>query len=913
MLHGELYKQVSRLRELTGQKNSNVQHALEVKTVDDGTLQLLQQSIRRHPCIYHFSCTDAEAENLFFEKIKAAFSSSATLTGAGKVLEWINKLSEDLEVERLTSVVTDPHRTIERYSEEFLHKLGFHGKPKYSQNDFSYSSPWNVWLLLLSGPLVQRHFVEDEKGPLEIANSTSKTRRFTVLLESDILNVDAWTGLLNEIDGFPLAAVRSIWLLALYYFPSCGTLCLWYLRKEISELSHSPSLSQCLSEDDAKKAFKSCSRILGTFYRHLPLCLDCRLYELFFAFLQQHVEPDQVSLLELYRVTLQRDVGEHLSSTPIWHGYIALKCTSIANSHDRREWKKKILLRMLQTPLKDLDEVKKSYDYFIVSEYRGRLSPEEKGEVEKSYNRSRAAAQELSKMMQIVRSLTEGSLFLPRPINLDSKLEGSQSEMELWVGWQGVLEYVKRRFVLHESLLDFERYLRFLFMRASFFPFQIDSWSDIAECCKVIQFPGMESHRGASILNRVEKLSLLFMYNELGIQLLQVDLVKKFNHDASQCAMLLKEALLFHRKQLRFEIKIGCPDIDTSIEHLQAICVLGVAWMNLPRKQNTRYHVRLVARHIIHSVHFLTLSIALTREMIKSDRLTEIRRIFQPFHTFCFQWIELELIKNKAVDEALIILMQWKEQIALLLKSLTKRICITAEFFGADELFLKSCGTIVQAAPEKFDEVVLVASDLKNIIQSNNIKNEVFLNLFDDMMYEHFSALNLKTVSAPFQAPGRARLRCQFSAPQRVESFFLIPDSEFLHPLSHVYLNENSKQIHKTDDFAFPEEGLWNTPAAVSNGLKYQKRRARDEDSTSSKKFRPENQNFLPVLNKATDLLSLDTLLEAGANAPSLPLNQLQKIIQRMPNEYQYCSNTLLNKKISATWLQSTLEKCHGL
>lgn len=911
MLHGELSKLVNRLRSITGQRVTDAQQAEITKTVDDSVLQLLEQSLRRHPCIDHFSKTSEEAKNSFFDQLKESITTSSSSTGLQELFEWINTTSDELELERLYLVFEKPEEVVKDCSLNYLEKLGYDAKPKYSQNSLSYACPWNVWLNLLSGPLVNFNFSKYERGDMKVTNSTPNIRKCISIIQNDIHDAVAWTSLLHEIDGFPLAAVRSVWLAALYFFPSCAGLAMWYIRKEIADSKNFSPLSKCLSEDDAKKSFKSSFRILNVFYRHLPLCLDCRLYEIFFDFVQENIQPDKSAILELYRICLQRDVGEQLGSTNIWNGYINCK-TGSSNEYGRRnEWKKKILRRMLQTPLRDLDKVKEAYDQFLSTDYR--IAPEEKAESEKSYNRSRSAAQELSKLFSATRLRDHVSaLFLPRPIKLE-KLEGTQNEIEIWGGWHQIIEYVRRPALSSGSARDTERLIKFLFMRASLFPYQVDSWSDIAFLCTSNSY-ALEPHKKSAIIKRVLELSSLFLYNELAIQLLQVNFVYASTSRSEDCFARFKDALLYHSEEVVHYIRDGITDREAPALHLESICVLAVAWMKLPQKESNPFHIRLVSRFVLHTVDFLSLSIKLLRKFTTSEIHIEPTKIFLPFHTFCHNWIELELVRNKAVEESFLILKQWKEFISRLVNSTRKRN-YSAEACGADELFIRSCVTLVQACPSKVRDVTEMVLNLVDQIQSTNTMQNVFFHLCDQMLYDFYSSPAFDDIEYSYLDAGHRRLLCSRSAPQRVDSEVFGGRMPFLSSTLFYLqdLSEGSIKEPEQMEITYPEEGLWSrTQPEVAPPRLYNRKRNREENAPLEKRARPDIQSNRAVLNLWKEDFTLASLLQLPSD--TVPVHQLERLIKALPFEYQYFdASPIDDQQVSVSWLLSLLEKTEGL
>lgn len=936
MLHSELSKLVGQLRSLTVQRIPDVQDTPILKTVDEARLQILQQSLRRHPCIYHYSRTVEEGQSILLDQLRECmFHLSLPVKGIGDTLEWINLLMEELEIERLGCVFSDPSTVVESYSQSLLEKLGCEQKPEYSQNDLSSACPWNVWLLLLSGPLARTPSLMYSRAAPKIANSTSNIRKNLLLLEEDVYDVDAWKRLLHEIDGFPLGTVRSVWLAATYFFPSCGTLVLWYLRKEILDCKSITSLSQSLSDDDARTAYKQYLRVLNTFYRHLPLCFDCRLYELFFGFIQEFIDPDKNSVIELYRIALHRDVGEHLLSTALWQGYITWKLPSISDMTERCEWKKNILLRMLKTPLKDLDSIKEMYDAFLLTEYRGRSTVEEKIESEKCYNRSRVAAQEISKFLSPIRMATEKNLFLPRPIRLENTAERHQYELDIWVHWYNILEYVKRPLSpgIGNSKADGERFLRFLFMRASCFPYQLDSWSDIATLCEdknsgkedmmVIPDPQRKMH----VLRRVFHLSSFFLFHDLGMQLIQVDIASKCVSACDRAVPLLKEALLYHHKEVVVGIKHECPHLNVILEHLKSIAVLAISWMRLPLKQHNKFYIRLIARYVLHNVDFLSLCLGVIRTLLQSNRKVPLKVVFEPFHQFCYHWIELELVRNKATTEALMILTQWREPIALLLKSSNKIKC-TAEECGADELFIKSCILIANASPQTRSSVISIADSLKVVIEERKVEERVFLRLYEQMLYIFFSPLVYQeTCGRSVSETIQQRLLCKLSSPQRLNTTIFATSSVLTHfnfcrkTSGHKNsLIDSNKEPRGANEIIFPEESLWGNPdikPLISSRVfaRNNKRNPpRNEDTQSDKRQKTKIiTNVTPILNVSVALQNLDELLSGPSKNTSFPVNKVESLIHHLPSIYTYNPPITENKEISLPWILRTMGACERL
>lgn len=904
----ELSKLVQRLRELTGQCFTDIQRVGYHKTISDDSIQFFQQSLRRHPCLFHFGRSKDEEKSIFFTQLKECVTAPPCNNEHSKTLEWINALSDDLELERLSFVFSDPQSFNETCIFNFLEELGYEQKPDYNQNDLSYASPWNVWLPLLSGPLVSYQFRDDKRAIVTVPNATLTMKKHLGEINLNAHNVAAWKLLLREADSFPLAVVRSLWLAALYFFPSCGTLVGWYLRKEIDELSTMQKLSACLSEDDAKKVFKSSIRILNCFYRHLPLCFDCRLYEMFFEFIQTVVEPDVSSLEELYRVALHRDVGDHILSTNIWTGYVAIKASCFQDINTKREWKKKIYHRMLQTPLVGLERVKEAYDTFTTSEYRGRITPEEKYDIEKAYNRSRSAATDLAKLMTdagvCLDQQAETGLLLPKPVLIDEILSVSHSEIDVWAAWFNIIQTVKRSVSSSADTRQFERVLKFLFMRAAVFPFQLDSWFDIVFYCRASR-NSIDQQRKVSILKRVVNFTSLFMHRELCIQLLQVDIAASYLKNQN-VSLLLRKALHFHCDEvLCFIGGTGCSH-QMAAEHLRSICILLVTWMKIQLTQGSRFHVRLIARYALHNIDFLSLSMGATRRLLKGEDPSLVSRMLHPFHVFCCHWIRLEILRNKAVDECLIILARWKDHILLLLKSLSKLHC-SAECCGADELFIDCCRFVVKAEPSSMQTVMALVLDLENSVKGNEIEGKTFLPLVERMKYSLFAAPALQDMEDTLSAS--TPLNCQFASPQRIDTNLFWSKST-----SHEFTNANWMKVVTTPsnstEIKFPEESLWVTPTHPDSATFFSKRKRDDESCKDQKRFCVECPGY--VLNLSTNILSLEELVEQWTKGSHVSLKKLEGCITQLPGLFEYVPELSTGKRTSSQWILSALEQCDG-
>lgn len=741
---------VDRLRSVTGHATqSKPTVALPLaKKIDEASALIAQQSLRRHPAMEWLPASRTDADRGLLSQLRESEDADpAAGSGGSNIMELllaINQMADELEAERLSCVFADVASVTAAGRGELLGQLGLEDAPRLDQNLESHPSPWNVFFTLQAGPLFDSEFASlpsDEPGgvagatagqstagghfhrraDLRVPNATLAVMGYTQRIHDNVYDTEAWQRLFTAIGQFPIASVRQVWQAALHTFPTSATLAVEYLRREFAEVRVMPRLRDCAEEDDVKAVLKATLRVLNAFYRHLPITFSTDLYELFFTFAQERVEPDAGSLDALYRCCLRRDVGHVPSSTKLWVQYLEWRATTFTDAMRRRDWVKEMYLRILQIPLLRLDDVKASFEKFVSVDLKGRFQFDEKIEMEKRFTRAKAEAIEIEALMTLTRvtgvpprlhpaaiqTAQPPRLLLPRRL---AALDGSGAavgwsladlELELWAAWQSLMERVARPFwtAARSELRHYSRCRNFLLMRACLFPHQIDSWTSLVFFALHKQPALGEVERAATArealacalgftrTSRLRSVARLFAAHVHATDL----------HQPEVASLLLRNALLASRSSVLAMVRVDsrvseCRDI---LQHLEEILSLGINWMRLGVD---RFHVSMVARFVMHNVELLSLTMAAIKALIKGGKVTEPTALLRPFNTFCHEWIRLELVRNRNAAAGLTILVAWKEHLLMMVKSAKGRGWRLTDC-GVDELFFRASAMLAEADP----------------------------------------------------------------------------------------------------------------------------------------------------------------------------------------------------------------------
>lgn len=740
---------VSRLRSITGYtavtaSPSPKPAALAAeKQVSSDSLLFLQQSLRRHPCFGVFGLSRSEVDcQLLKELDDAAAAPAASVDEAPVAVAWrlfSNEVAETLEVERLSGVFSDPAQRLEKAREALFTRLGVQSAPLLSQIGDSYPCPWNVLATLENGILfTQDDFCEFAKAQMRVPNATTGILLQVQRVYEDTYNTLAWLQLLHQMMRFPVASVRTVWQAALYHFPTAAPLACVYVRLELAALAKKARLDACRAEADAKEVYRDYLRLLNVFYRHLPLTFSCELYSLFFTYVTEYIQPDNTSLDLLFRTCLRRDVGMLPQSTKLWRHYLSWRPATIRDHTRRREWRKRMFHRILAIPLANLDEVKKEYDLFLETDYRGRVAPDEKTEVEKRLERVKATADRLLHEMKffyptewdaVSQTVTfPHTLYLARPLTVDGPLDPSsikeavlsRIEMDLWTTWYSLLQSTRSPLFpgVGGDVLHYSRCRSFMTMAASFFPHQPTLWMELIHFCVHQQPLLSDKERFSSVAAAIE-LATAFHRRDVCVRLFTAQTYLTDFTAAELAFRDMKETLLFLRGWLLHYVK----DDDSTamkeavLEKLQHITVVAVNFMRMGSKQGEAQHIHLVARFVMHQVEFLVLTMAVLRKLFKANAIDVPAPYLRPFYLFCSQWISLELIRSRAPTSAAPTLQQWCEHLKIVLQS-GKTKAWTCEECGLDELFLDSCSSLLMADPTTSKTVDTLLAELEAVVNS---------------------------------------------------------------------------------------------------------------------------------------------------------------------------------------------------
>ncbi|KAG8344021.1 hypothetical protein ERJ75_001655800 [Trypanosoma vivax] len=729
---------MNRLRYATGKVSAAPKQEVAPR-IGERCLLAIQQALCRHPALIDIAKSRDDLKKELMEKIQNSLQiESAPVDEVGRILWWINEASETLEMERLSAVYHDPKQVADEVRQRTLEELGVETLPKFSQCSIGDLSPWNVSMHLVTGPMMTADETRCKRAELQITNATPTMIARLVDINTNVYNTASWVSLLNSLEDYPIKAIRHIWLAASYFFPTCGPVIVAYLRKEISEIGRGRCLWEERDEDDAKEAYKSHCRVLNCFFRHLPLCFSVDLYRLFLDFLETYIRPNDFVMDSVFRVALQRDVGHCPSSTNLWRRFLRWKGDRIYDHHLRREWVRKMYIRMLRTPLCDLQDIKENYDYFVKTEYRGK--PPREGRLEERYVRAKMTAIDLSRSMAplftgSVAGAPGGgeplprSLYLPRPVRLhpntvDGAVDVSEEAMrrsaiEIWILWTSIIEReLNSSAYVGIELFGYERLRFFLTMRASFFPHEAYCWISYVDFCLGQQPLLSEAERKAMARDALEKVTFLLNGN-FYIRIAYCDYMLH-NLADPECAHRSMKMLLMQQRQIVVDYIKGSSmaSLAAVISALERITLISINWMrwgSIGREATNTQFIRLVARFTMHRVDFLSLIMGVVRLASKENSQFTPRCCQQAFNTFCHFWIKLELVRNLAKTEAVMILERWKEHLKMFITSARDKNWSLVDC-GLDDCFISSCADVCHSDAAAVPKIFEFLEDIKHSI-----------------------------------------------------------------------------------------------------------------------------------------------------------------------------------------------------
>ncbi|RNF20572.1 uncharacterized protein Tco025E_03747 [Trypanosoma conorhini] len=715
---------MNRLRFATGKVVEAPMPEVTATCIGEQCRLVLQQALCRHPALGMLQNTRNELKKHVMEQLQHSLQTEAAISDdVGRLLGWINETSESLEMERLSAVYSDTEQAYHLMKRHMLEELGIETLPKQLQCVAGDLSPWNLLFTLVVGPLLSFDETRYRRVEMYIPNPTQSMVTDLMEINKNVYSTLSWVSLLNSLASFPIKTVRHVWSAALFFFPTSGPLAVAYLTREITEAAKRRFLWEERDEDDAKETYRSYCRILNCFFRHLPLCFNVEMFRLFIDFLERFIRPDDATLDAVFRTALQQYIGHCPASTEVWKKYIRWKGDKIRDAHLRREWVRKMYIRVLRTPLNGLNEVKEDYDFFLKAEYRGR--PPTEGRLEERFVRARGAAGELNRFIGACCNTHGGDalprlLYLPRPVRLTANNTSlvvvsekeeimRRLEVELWAQWTSLIDReTGSSAYTGMELFGYERVRFFLAMRASFFPHQSFSWTSLVDYCLGQQPLLSEAERQALAREVLEKASFLLTRNFF-LQVSYCDYMLRDLADPECAHRSIKGLLLQQRHSVVGYIKKeSLASLATATTALERVALLAVNWMrwgSLNKEVTNTQHVRLVARFTMHRVDFLSLVMGVIRRASKEERTYSPRRCLQAFNTFCRFWIELELIRNQAQAEAAVILERWKDHLNMFCSSAKHKGWSLLDC-GVDEDFTSSCANVCRSDASAVQQVL---------------------------------------------------------------------------------------------------------------------------------------------------------------------------------------------------------------
>ncbi|CCW60268.1 unnamed protein product [Phytomonas sp. EM1] len=950
MLNDSLDELVDKLRYLTGQAAPTAKPAPSLgRRISEECALVLQQALRRHPALSLLPLSrKGLMETLLREVRESSEVAPSPSSEVAQLLGWVNQAAEELEVERLGAVFASPAVAYETFTQRTLDALGLSEAPLIEQTVESLPCPWNVLFTLLSGPVFDVDFSSLKRAELRVEKATSSLIQGLQRVHSDVYDTAAWQNLIGSMEPFPIAAVRGVWHAMLYFYPTSGATVCRYLQKELAELRATwTPINKCSEEVDAKHVVSDCLRILNTFFRHLPLTFSCDLYIMFFDFITEYVQPDNMTMDTIFRVCLRRDVGELPQSMPLWMRYLSWRSTTLTGAVRRREWVRKIYTRILRTPLLDLDSAKEHFEAFVLADLHGRLPADERTNIERRFTRAKAEALEIEELLKGLHD------YLPRPLQLYESSRslsiGLSRELEAWSCWHALLGKTKRRATQDQSSdpLYYLRRRNFLRMRACCFPHQVDSWVELIYFCVHEEHVLSEKERTSHAEDAVE-LARQFLPHSTLMNLLVADITATHFGDCAGSFRCLRDALVYSKSLLMGVIKNPSGDVPSSdpsygspthaLRLLQDITIVSVNWMRMGCYQADRFHISLVARHMMHTIDFLSLTMACIRKFMKSGELHEPTAFLQPFNVFCFHWIQLEVIRNKALEIGLGVLKQWKEHLKMMITS-SRGKQWNLNTCGVNDLFIEACLLLLRADASSSAIVFGILKELEGAVEAADIADGTLHYLVAQLRHRCFSLQNGEDYSwgddqlhlkllRPKAAPHR------YDTAQFCSSLLRQAELQEVREMARLEIAKSLPNVADGKDgsaLVYPEEGAWlPTDAIESDTWRAQPslKQLRSEESGAPvttdaplSPLKPQRQESAfhktsrGILSLSTTLPSLEECL--SRNKPVPPVDKLDALIRALPTLTQY--NPEIEEQdakppaISVDWILDTLAACAAI
>jgi hypothetical protein len=604
--------------------------------------------------------------------------------------------------------------------------------------------PCSTEFHVLFGPLASADGVPLRQ--LAVRNATDYFVTLAHQIQNDPYDTMSWRRVVMLALDMPVSQCRAVWEQACFLFPTCGSLIVAYLQREIDLLEGNAVFTDTDDVLVAKEQFTARLRVLNVFARHLMLCSSPALWLLFFAFVARFVDCVDASLDSMFRVALEKSAGPCVDSADLWIEYIRWRSGKISHIAARNQWVRRIYLRVLVLPIDNLARLRAAFDTVEGKDaYGNQKKQDEETELRMTAARQ-MAAERSSKFepMLCARFLSEteeefrsaGSVieevnepFMPAPFvahlppfirhgstKAADAADAARTQAAMLLRWREIIASEmdinmsgSRLEKAHAQRIQF-----FLRMQCNYFPHIVTMWLDAA------------SHASSSfthelLRDRVERVREIYDAAEMfhpGSPLLLCAYAEFLMRERVDDLRAASELLAARAKRLSKQAAS-----DPTGVAVEQLVVLYVNWMRWTRSyaeiSDAAGLTRLVARHAVVDTGLLLIIMTAVKRFVKERpaRFTPVRH-FRAFNVFCNEWLRLEVIGLRNGASGLAVLQAWASHLSRMVLT-TKSQQWTLRMCGVDETFLASCRLLCSAYPSC---VSAVLRELDTIVRCDAVQ-----------------------------------------------------------------------------------------------------------------------------------------------------------------------------------------------
>ena len=458
--------------------------------------------------------------------------------------------------------------------------------------------------------------------PLGFEDSNKHLER----IKKDKFNRQAWQNLLRSIQTVPVTHCRNVWSCFRQLYPRSGH----YISKYASlEVKHSIEMK---TFQDRTKAVL---RLIQLFEYHLPLCNSTELYTIFLKWIKTFNTSNSGNISK-WSITWGifpnscittcfekaiYNVGDAFDSADLWLDYIQWKNSMQDDPLTQVKWTKGIYMRLLQTPLKKIEDIRTGFDNFC------RTTTHKIAQVPESIDRIH---RRVIKTLIPERNKLETAL---NPLYLPTHIQSPDisgrwiddsspnNDFTHWFTWQNLITIEKENHQLALMTPNAHQYIPtsrvkyLLKLRLSYFPFSLACWVEW------IQWIEHYDQNRNEVIHELLEMIKIFPLIPLPLFMLTNYNLRKINKHiesivASEDQLRYKCFISKLKKALADSVSklknitysqgnvspIFSKNIKESVEYIKSLFITHLVWMQWANKtfsNKNELAIKVIARHAL--------------------------------------------------------------------------------------------------------------------------------------------------------------------------------------------------------------------------------------------------------------------------------------------------------------------------